>query len=113
LRRLYQDLLAARREWPALRNFEKRTTRLLPDAATGPVLELVRGSAAPDGQARILFNLSEQTQPLPYGPDSGQQILFSSELSRYCGNRKELRSVEHLLPSECVAIGPAAWRTFS
>jgi maltooligosyltrehalose trehalohydrolase len=111
LRRLYQDLLAARREWPALRDFEKRTTRLLPDAATGPVLELVRGSTASDGQTRILFNLSEQTQPLPSGA-AGHQFLFSSESSRYCGSRKDLRSVEHLLPNECVVIGPAAWRTF-
>src|SRR5947209_3530886 len=31
LRRLYADLLAARREWPALRDFTQRTARLLPD----------------------------------------------------------------------------------
>lgn len=113
LRRLYQDLLAARREWPALHDYERRTSRLLPDAATGPVLELVRGSNASGVQARILFNLSAQTQPLPSHPASREQFLFSSESSRYCGNRKDLRSFEHLLPSECVVIGPAAWRAFS
>ena len=31
LRRLYRDLLAARREWPALRDFERRSAHLLPD----------------------------------------------------------------------------------
>ena len=31
LRRLYQDLLAARRQWPALRDFTRRPARLLPD----------------------------------------------------------------------------------
>jgi maltooligosyltrehalose trehalohydrolase len=113
LRRLYQDLLAARREWPALRNFEGRTARLLPNAETGLVLELLRGPTASDKQARILFNLSEQTQPLPSGPGSGQQFLFSSELSCYGGNRKDLGSIDHLLPAECVVIGPAAWRGFA
>ena len=42
LRRLYRDLLSARREWPALRDFERRSAHLLPDekagtgAGTGP-----------------------------------------------------------------------------
>jgi maltooligosyltrehalose trehalohydrolase len=105
LRHLYQDLLAARREWPALRDFERRASRLLPDAETGPVLELVRS------EARILFNLSDHAQPLPSSPGSGQQILFSSEMSRYGGSRKDVRLSE-LLPFECAVIGPTAWRAF-
>jgi maltooligosyltrehalose trehalohydrolase len=109
LRRLYQDLLTARREWPALRDFESRTARLLPDAESGPILELLRGPTASEGQARILFNLSEQTQPLPAGPNEGQ-ILFGSESARYGGERKEPRSIEHLLPAECLVMGPASWR---
>ena len=113
LRRLYQDLLAARREWPALRDFQTRTARLLPDAENGPLLELLRGSAGSEGQARILFNLGEQPQPLPIDSVQGQQILFSSESSRYCGNRKDPRSLDQLLPAECVVFGPLAWRAFA
>ncbi len=113
LRRLYQDLLAARREWPALRDFQTRSARLLPDAETGPVLQLLRGPAGSEGQARALFNLSDRPQPLPSGPVQGQQLLFSSEFSRYSGKREELRSFDSLLPAECVVFGPAAWRAFS
>jgi|SRR5579884_2038541 len=108
LRRLYHDLLAARRQWPALRDFQTRSTRLLPDAVNGPVLELLRGPAKSERQVRAYFNLSEQSQPLPDDTVRGLQILFSSELSHYCGNRKELHSIDSLLPSECVVFGPVA-----
>lgn len=112
LRQLYQDLLTARREWPALRDFDRRTARLLPDVEVGPVLELLRGPANAEEQARALFNLSERTQPLPSGPGPKQQFLFSSESLRYGGTRKDLGSIEQLLPAECVVLGPAAWRAF-
>jgi len=111
LRRLYHDLLAARRQWPALRDFETRSARLLPDRENGPVLELLRGPNALEQQARMYFNLSEQPQPLPSGLSSGQQILFSSESSRYCGSRENLHSLDSLLPAECVVFGPSTWRT--
>jgi len=112
LRRLYHDLLAARREWPALRDFENRSTRLLPDAQTGPLLELLRGPTPFEGQACILFNLSEQTRPFPGSLIEGRRILFSSESPRYGGERKESHSIEHLLPAECLVMGPASWCAF-
>lgn len=106
LRRLYRDLLIARRQWPALRDFENRSTRLLPDAENGPVLELLRGPNGSKQQVRILSNLSEQSQSLPDGSLHRQHILFSSECSRYGGSRDDLRSLEKLLPAECVVLGP-------
>jgi maltooligosyltrehalose trehalohydrolase len=112
LRRLYQDLLVARREWPALRDFDTRSARLLPDAESGPLLELLRGSADTDGSIRVLFNLGEQPQPLPADRAQGQQVLFCSEQIGYGGSRKDVRSLDHLLPSECVVFGPAAYRAF-
>ena len=105
LRRLYHDLLAARRQWPALCDFQTRSTRLLPDAEHGPVLELLRGPADSEQQVRIYFNLSEQSQSLPGDAICGKQSLFSSELSHYGGNRQELHAVDSLLPSECVVFG--------
>ena len=44
LRRLYRDLLTARREWPALRDFVNRSARLITDPKGSLVLELKRGS---------------------------------------------------------------------
>ena len=43
LRRLYRDLLAARREWPALRDFEHRSARLLGGTGFQPVGENATG----------------------------------------------------------------------
>jgi maltooligosyltrehalose trehalohydrolase len=113
LRRLYHDLLAARRCWPALQDFAARSARLLPDAENGPVLELLRGPTVAGQQARIYFNLSGQPHPLPTGPLPGQHMLFSSESSRYCGSRCGTHALDHLLPAECVVFGLTAWHTFT
>ncbi len=110
LRRLHQDLLAARREWPALRDFERRRSRLLPDAESGPVLELVRGEGA--GAARAYFNLSDRRQALPPEAARGGKALFSSEAARYRGSRQSAPADGELAPYECVVLGPASWRSF-
>jgi maltooligosyltrehalose trehalohydrolase len=98
LRRLYRDLLTARREWPALRDVDRREACLKPDPDAGPVLELVRG-----GVLRASFNLSGQPQPLP---DAGGQLLFSSEAATYGGRGHG----GELAPFECVVFGPPEWR---
>lgn len=103
LRRLYADLLDARRRWPALREHERRTARLLPDEDAGPLMELLRGGA------RAYFNLGGQTHPLPAGAAGERQVLFSSESTCYGGSRLGTRAIESLLPYECVVFGPAAW----
>ncbi len=108
LRRLYRDLLAARREWPALRDFTRRRARLLPDAESGPVLELVRGEAGRGG-VRALFNLGDHPQTLP-GDVSGAGPRFSSESPQYGGGRGERGRPESLLPYECLVFDLAARR---
>jgi maltooligosyltrehalose trehalohydrolase len=112
LRHLYADLLAGRRQWPALRNLTERAARLLPDPDAGPVLELVRGGrrAEPGKTVAAYFNLTDRTQPLPapIGQDVG--VLFSSESKRYCGRRQEAERLTELLPFEALVFGPTAWR---
>jgi maltooligosyltrehalose trehalohydrolase len=114
LRRLYADLLAARRDWPALRDFADRKARLLPGAGGGQVLELVRGGrAAARGQTVLAyFNLTDGPQPLPAGRDLGE-LLLASEGARYAGPRREGGRVSELLPYECAVFGPRGWRTFA
>ena len=104
LRRLYADLLAARRQWPALRDFDARTSRLLPDAEGGALLLLVRGGREPQPGTTVqaFFNLSGQPQPLSAGAG---KLLFSSEAERYHGRRKADGPVNELLPHECVVFG--------
>jgi maltooligosyltrehalose trehalohydrolase len=110
LRRLYQDLLTARREWPALRDFQTRWARLLPDAEPGPLLELRRGEEG--SELRAFFNFCDRPQPLPTDAACGRKPLFSSELIRYGGGRHEIGSPAELSPHECVVFGPLAYRPF-
>jgi maltooligosyltrehalose trehalohydrolase len=102
LRRLYADLLAARREWPALRDFRKRTARLLPDAGGGTVLELTRG-----GSLGVYFNLAPTRCVLPDRTVAGCLLLFSTEAARYRGPRRADDPTNELLPHECLVFGPA------
>jgi maltooligosyltrehalose trehalohydrolase len=114
MRRLYTDLLAARREWPALRDFRQRAARLLPGGKPKAVLELIRGGRVhePGKTAQVYFNLTDRPQPLPPAGE-GQALLFHSEAHRYAGGRQEGTQPGQLLPYECVALGPRGWRKFA
>ena len=103
IRRLYGDLLAARRLWPAMRDFGRREARLL---GAGEVLELDRGTGG--GSLRVHANLTNRRQPLPEAP-AGATMLFASESTRYGGTRREGRHRE-LLPYECAVCGPEGWK---
>jgi maltooligosyltrehalose trehalohydrolase len=103
LRRLYQDLLRARREWPALRDDINRTARLLPTA--GPVLELIRGRVGTEEDSiRAFFNLSAQEHRIPDG--DSRRFYWSSEAERYHGTRRADLSDHTLLPYECLIFNP-------
>jgi maltooligosyltrehalose trehalohydrolase len=109
LRRLYQDLLAARRSWPAMRNFSDRQATLLPDAAGSRVLELLRGTDGDDaGKIAIYFNLCDEERALP--STTHGNLLFSSEALRYQGNPTDVRDGAKLAPFECVVFGPATYQ---
>ena len=113
LRRLYRDLLAARREWPALRDFQRRSARLLDDDQAGSLLELVRGAESSGGAIRAVFNLGDRPCRLPGGTPAESSTLFSSEAARYGGRRREAGPVAELLPYECVVFGPPSFPNFT
>ncbi len=98
LRRLYADLLAARRTWPALRDLSHRTVRLLPDENSPNLLYMVRGVGS-ERELHVYFNLTENAQPLP--GDVGE-MCFSSEADRYGGKRAAGSGLEQLRPYECI-----------
>jgi maltooligosyltrehalose trehalohydrolase len=112
LRRLYRNLLAGRRQWPALRDLQNRSARLLPDGESGPVLELIRGEEAAGGRLRAFFNLSDQPHVRPDGVPAGLITLFSSEARHYGGSRDDAGLITELQPFECIALGPPSWRKF-
>jgi maltooligosyltrehalose trehalohydrolase len=117
LRRLYGDLIDARRQWPALRNWTERTARLVTNQAAGPILELIRGGASPDAKGALCcyFNLSASPWSLVDRRQPEHAVLFRSESPAYqaAGERAayEPSSVE-VMPSECVVMGPSAWKHY-
>ena len=98
LRRLYADLLAARRTWPALRDLSHRTVRLIPDEDTPNLLYMIRGVGS-ERELHVYFNLTGNAQPLP--GDVGE-MCFSSEADRYGGKRAAESRLEQLRPYECI-----------
>jgi maltooligosyltrehalose trehalohydrolase len=125
LRRLYAELLRARRQWPALRSRDC-TCEL-----SGGVLVIRRGDPSPasvphvpakgsvdakgtvpfssnenwDGPQLLVYaNLGPLPQPLP--PEArGQTILLSSESPRYGGGRNVATPAETLEPYEMILFG--------
>ena len=110
LRRLYTDLLEARRSWPALRNFVERSANLHRGPDGPVVLELVRGGAKPEvgTTLQVFYNLTGFAQTLPLKDVT--TLLFSSEDGRYDGERGSASDPMQLLPFECMAFGPPDWK---
>ena len=114
LRRLYRDLLTARREWPALRDFEHRSARLLgrraerrPAPGAGP------RRRAPGEVGPGAASTSATGRPgCPAASPAGRSVLFSSEAAAYGGGRREAGPVDELAPFEFIVFGPPSWRAF-
>ncbi len=102
LRRLYRDLLAARRRWPGLRDFVNRTAKLVPDAAKRPMLLVTRGTGRET--LTICFNLAADGLPA-VPPPPGAVRLFTSESADYHGARADATPDHLLLPYECIVFG--------
>ena len=111
IRNLHADLLAARREWPALVEGSSPSVRWLAEGS-GPLFEMTRGGGpnAMGQTVRILFNLSDKSQTID-PPGSTEKLLFSSESSRYGGGHPS-SPVKTILPYECLAFGPVDYRCF-
>lgn len=116
LRQLYTDLLAARRHWPALRNFVDRTVEL---AGIESRLLILKRTAEPSdrGTLTAIFNLGDQPQTLDELPEYGINVegmlLLKSEDARYggAGGLAEETHEAHVIdPWEFQVFGPAQWK---
>jgi maltooligosyltrehalose trehalohydrolase len=106
LRRLYQDLLTARRTWPALKDFQHRTARLLTSTEGATVLHLVRGAPTqPSRQLHAYFNLGPIEASGTWEP-STQGPLLSTEAIRYGGRGETTTLGSTLAPFECLVLHP-------
>jgi maltooligosyltrehalose trehalohydrolase len=106
-RRLYEDLLAARRQWPALRDREHTNARLIDadlDNQDGrpSILLLERGG---ENGLLALANLSAKTAIYPHLELAGKHVMLSTEYVRYGGSRLECQSSDRLLPHEMLVLG--------
>ncbi len=103
LRQLYQDLLLARRRWPALRDRRQTTARLLRSgdsqaAPEGPSLFVLQRG----GEAGILAvaNLAKAIRSIAAIDLHDRELLLSTEDPRYGGCRWQDHSPERIFPHE-------------
>ena len=59
---------------------------------------------------RVFFNLTGKARAIPAAEGA---VLFASELTRYCGDRRGLGDVREMRAHECVVVGPAEWHAFA
>ncbi len=102
MRRLYQDLLAARRDWPALRDRRHTRAKVWKESNTKrpAVLTLVRGK---EPGLVAVANLTNQGVSPAGIHIAGRKLLLTTEDARYGGNRPSLPSFG--LPSGDARIG--------
>ncbi len=99
-RRMYHDLLQARRNCPALKNPQTRTAHLRPDEENTTILEwkYVSESQTLD----CLFNLTHRLQTIE---QNERMILFQSEDQNYTAKANDEPIPENSLrPFECVVL---------
>jgi maltooligosyltrehalose trehalohydrolase len=106
LRRLYEDLLRARREWPALRE-SRFCTAELESGPHGPTLLKMerRVPGRHDQRVIVYFNLSPHETARPDSPDL--PFLLRTESTRYGGDLHDDSQTIVLAPWECLAFGHA------
>lgn len=106
LRKLYRDLLAARRQWPALRDRQNTTAYVLAaadrDAAESPLLLVQRGQTP---CIKAIANFSSDHQPWPNVDQPGNSWMFSTESTEYGGLRDLADQPVDLLPYEMLILG--------
>ncbi len=109
LRRLYQDLLAARRNWRALRDRQHTSVQLLdadpsPSAPREPGILVLQRGIAPG--ILVVANLSNRLRPLDPKLPRNRPVLLSTEEPRYGGTGAGEGAPEQLRPYEMLILGP-------
>jgi maltooligosyltrehalose trehalohydrolase len=107
LRRLYRDLLTARRQWPPLRDRQHTTACVLATDEQAErneaVLVVERGEAV---RLLAVANLSAERPSLAQVDRQGLDFLFSTEATVYGGHRDTRSTPSDLLPYELMIFIP-------
>ena len=112
IRRLYRDLLAARRLWPAILEPVAMQVRLERIRAAGSGSDEVALLVVQQGSPRLTWiaNLTPRAAPVPQLDDSQAELLLSTADVRYGGERPSCEPGDDLQPYELRVFGPRAWR---
>lgn len=104
LRRLYADLLAARRTWPGLVDRRRTMARVFrADREGGDIEKSPAVLIVERGEKQgvlICANLTDCPMPLPAGIPGGRKWLLSTEAEEYGGDRGTSGPLGELLPFE-------------
>lgn len=105
LRKLYQDLLIARRDWPQLHDFQHREAQIVTAGHGESVLRIVRtNSVCPNEQIEAYFNPGNATVILRGMSRPKDQILLSTEDLKYGGWKRSVNLSWDLSPFECIIV---------
>ncbi|MFZ5828684.1 MAG: alpha-amylase family glycosyl hydrolase, partial [Planctomycetota bacterium] len=102
IRRLYCDLLRARRRWDALRDRGPARSRLLAADGNQPCLMVERGA---EGALLAVANCSAVELPLPSIGGNRPPLRLSTESACYGGTRSDGDDPRTLLPYEMLIYG--------
>ncbi|HEY1067927.1 MAG TPA: DUF3459 domain-containing protein, partial [Pirellulales bacterium] len=103
MRKLYKDLLTARREWPGFLDRENTTATIARPSKKTPVMVAKRGR---DPQVLIVANLSAEPAEVPAKVSLAGAKLSTADAA-YGGSRDLAQPIETLLPYE-VVLAPLA-----
>ena len=111
LRRLYGDLLQARRDWPALaeRHVERAWIERDREATEGSKTTLLVVDLGTEVKVRLVANLTDAKCAWPALERENRSCLFSSEWTQYGGELGDALP-RALGPYECRVFGPDEYR---
>ena len=112
MRQLYTDLLAARRQWPPLADWQHTSARLLPQTASDesePPWGLIIERGAVEKLVGVA-NLTDVARELPPLDPFPAQMLLSTCEQRYGGTRQPAEMPAELQPYELVILGVSSWK---
>ena len=106
MRRLYRDLIQARRAWPELLDrqhtrVQSFVTQTHPQHEEG-LLVLQRGE---DPSVMIIANLSPRAEPIPVSIPEAFSLRLSTEQRNYGGTRDLTSQVQSMEPFELLIFG--------
>lgn len=111
LRKLYGDLIHARKTWPPLRDrrHTRAFVRALSETSNGEDSALLLVERGSNPSLLAYANLNDAPEGLPPINTDERPLIFSTEDARYGGARENAEIARQILPYELMVFGQREW----